>query len=73
MDMHHGIRIQASAERAWHVLGVGFGNICAWSATLSASHHLGAGGRADVPCGCGGRGLLSCVGMTIFASTQPPS
>jgi len=35
--MRHEVQIDAPASDAWHVLGVGFGTICEWSASLAAS------------------------------------
>ena len=41
MQMKHSVEIAASADDAWHVLGVGFGQICEWSTSLSDSTMVG--------------------------------
>jgi hypothetical protein len=41
MKLKHEVHIAAPASEAWHVLGLGFGTICEWSATLASSELVG--------------------------------
>ena len=47
MNLTHEINLKGSAENAWEVLGLGYGNVCEWTSTLSSSvmeGELGVGG-----------------------------
>jgi len=37
MKLQMELELRASAERAWQILGEGFGNICEWTSSLSSS------------------------------------